>query len=451
MRYFDHNASSPLCAAARQAWLEAEERFPGNPSSLHRVGSRAGVALEGAREEIAGLLGCSAGDLIFCSGATEANNSVVSHFARVSSGEAWISAVEHPSVLEAVQDSFAGRYRCIPVDRGGRVDVGWVEDRLRKGQPAFVGVMAVNNETGVVQPWREVQAVCEASGVAFFCDAVQALGKDPSVSGGLPDYMVGCAHKFGGPKGVGFLKAGRGFRGMSRGGGQEEGRRAGTENVSGVLAMAAALRDRMGRVRGAGFVHERVCWRNGFEARLMAALPGVRVVGAGWGNHLGGEGLDGVESGVGFGVTGVGEGGGVLAGIEGAEDLAGGTGCREFGAGAGAGTVAVGSERSGYGGFAGPKGVEASRVWNTSLVILPEVDCRQRWVVKLDRLGVAVSTGSACATGKEQVSHVLTSMGFAEREASRAVRVSSGWEHEAQDWKDLADVFLVAARQLGVL
>jgi cysteine desulfurase len=85
------------------------------------------------------------------------------------------------------------------------------------------------------------------------------------------------------------------------------------------------------------------------------------------------------------------------------------------------------------------------------LVILPEVDCRQRWVVKLDRLGVAVSTGSACATGKEQVSHVLTSMGFSEREASRAVRVSSGWEHEPQDWKDLADVFLVAARQLGVL
>jgi cysteine sulfinate desulfinase/cysteine desulfurase-like protein len=389
------------------------------------------------------MLGCHPGDLIFCSGATEANNTVVAHFARTSAEEAWVSSVEHPSVLEALREWFPGRFRLVPVDRGGRVEVGWLEEELRKRRPAFVGVMAVNNETGVIQPWREVQAVCERAGVPFFCDGVQAFGKDASVSGGLPDYMVGCAHKFGGPNGVGFLKLGRGFRGLLRGGAQEEGRRAGTENVAGVLAMAAALRDRVERVRTPGFIRDRLRWRAGFERRLLDALPGLRVVGG-----LGGGGE----------AEAAGRG-------ESQEGACGGTGvwpmgsCPDSGDGEGesgwgrffrtqAG-VENGCGGADLGGLAG--GSDVGRIWNSSLVILPEVDCRQRWVVKLDRLGVAVSSGSACATGKEQVSHVLTSMGYSDRDASRAVRVSSGWEHCERDWIELGDVFLEAARMLGVL
>src|SRR4051812_34706497 len=102
MLYFDHNATSPLCPAAREAWLDATERFIGNPSSPHRLGARADSALMGAREKLAGWLGCSPVEIVWTSGATESNNMVVRHFA-AGEGEAWISAIEHPCVLESVR------------------------------------------------------------------------------------------------------------------------------------------------------------------------------------------------------------------------------------------------------------------------------------------------------------------------------------------------------------
>lgn len=354
MLYFDHNATSPLIPAARAAWLDGAERFIGNPSSPHRLGARADAALNGARETLANFLGCAPGEIVWTSGATEANNAALHHAAAAGDGEAWISSVEHPCVLAATERHFGKRQRRIPVTRDGVVEVEWLADALKKNRPALVTVMAANNETGVLQPWREIHALCRKNGVPFFCDAAQWIGKMPAAGLGASDFVSGCAHKFGGPQGVGFLKVPANFRPLIVGGPQEEGRRAGTENVAGVLAMIAALETR--EKMSAPLAH-----RSDFESTLLHALPGAQIL-----------------------------------------------------------------------------GIAAGRLWNTVSVVMPEVaDCRQRWVVKLDKLGFAVSTGSACASGKEQPSHVLSAMGISPDEAGRVLRFSSGWETRASDWDEL--------------
>ena len=360
MLYFDHNATSPLSPAAREAWLEATERFIGNPSSPHRLGARADAALAEAREKLAAWLGCKPGAIVWTSGATESNNAVLHHAALAGGGEAWISAVEHPCVLASTERYFSKRARHIPVTPNGSVDVAWLADALRKSRPALVGVMAANNETGVLQPWREALTMCREQDVPFLGDAAQWIGKLPAAGLGACDFVSGCAHKFGGPQGVGFLKVPEGFRPLIVGGRQEEWRRAGTENVAGVLAMIAALEHREQQT-ARGEVAERLAMRDDFVAAFRRALPDVKIVGE-----------------------------------------------------------------------------AADRLWNTVSVVMPEVaDCRQRWVVKLDKLGFAVSTGSACASGKEKPSHVLSAIGIPPDAAGRALRFSSGWETCAADWSEL--------------
>ncbi len=397
MLYFDHNATSPLHPAARQAWLEASERFIGNPSSLHRVGARADAALSEAREKLARILGCDALDLVFNSGATESANTVFHHAARTLApdAEVWLSAIEHPCVSEAAQHHFPKRHRLIPVTREGGVDLEWLGKKLKRTRPGLIAVMAVNNETGVIQPGREILALCRKLGVPFFCDAVQAIGKIPSAGLGECDFVSGSAHKFGGPRGVGFLKCpakGR-VESLLVGGAQEEGRRAGTENVPGVLAMVAALEAREHSMKAANFAApfqpptanplalrgtsgERetdgfVLRRAAFEAQLLKSLPGTKIIAA-----------------------------------------------------------------------------KSPCVWNTVLALMPEADCRVRWVVKLDKLGVAVSTGSACASGKEEPSPVLTAMGCTPSEAARALRFSAGWETSEADWQQLLAALVQAHREM---
>lgn len=363
MLYFDHNATHPLSPAAREAWLDATERYIGNPSSPHRLGARADAALLQAREKLAGWLGCEPLDIIWTSGATEANNAAVQSAAANGAAEIWISPIEHPCALAATERYFGKARRSIPVTRDGVVNVEWLADALKHSVPGLIGVMAANNETGVLQPWREVLALCRDHGVPFFCDAAQWIGKLPAKDLGDCDFVSGCAHKFGGPQGVGFLKVPPKFRSLIVGGPQEEGRRAGTENVAGVLAMIAALEERESTLSAKTYVVDRTTWRAEFESELLAALPGAAIVGAG-----------------------------------------------------------------------------ADRLWNTTAAIMPELaDCRQRWVVKLDKLGFAVSTGSACASGKEETSHVLAAMAFNSGEASRALRFSSGWDSTREDWLRLLD------------
>lgn len=360
MIYFDHNATTPLHPAARDAWLAASETFIGNPSSPHRIGTRADAALNGARQKLAAILGCDALDIVWTSGATESNNLVLHHAAQANdrNTEVWVSAIEHPSLLAPSRYLFGPRLRLMPVTREGVLDLNWLGNELKKRRPGLVALMAANNETGVLQPWREALALCREREVAFFCDATQWIGKLPSHGLGACDFVSGSAHKFGGPKGVGFLKCpARGkVESLLRGGSQEEGRRAGTENVPGVLAMLAALESREAATDVAALETR----RDEFVRQLRAALPGVEIVG------------DGVP-----------------------------------------------------------------RLWNTVMALMPEADCQQRWVVKLDKAGLAVSTGSACASGKEAPSHVLTAMGRLPAEAARALRFSSGPETTALEWDSL--------------
>ena len=272
MLYFDHNATSPLIPAAREAWNDATERFFANPSSPHRLGARADAALTQAREKLAGWLGCAAGEIVWTSGATESNNAVLHHAAQAGSGDVWISSIEHPCVVASADRYCAKRVRRIPVTSDGIVEVAWLADELQRSRPGLVGVMAANNETGVLQPWREISKLCREHGVPFFCDAAQWIGKMPATGLGVCDFVSGCAHKFGGPQGVGFLKVPAGFRPLIVGGPQEEGRRAGTENVAGILAMIAALETRTR-------MDAPLALRADFEAGLRRALPGVQILG----------------------------------------------------------------------------------------------------------------------------------------------------------------------------
>lgn len=367
MIYFDHNATTPLHPVARQAWLDATEKFIGNPSSPHRVGARADAALGEAREKLTKFLGCDALDLVWTSGATESNNTVFHHAARAANAKAevWLSAIEHPCVLEAARQYFPKRHRLIPVTRGGVANLDWLASKLAKHRPALVALMAANNETGVLQPWAEASALCRKFGVPFFTDAVQWLGKLPARGLGECDFVSGSAHKFGGPKGVGFLKCpakGR-VHALLKGGPQEEGRRAGTENVPGVLAMTAALEERESRIQNSESRMEAA--RKAFERKLLASLSGAEIVGA-----------------------------------------------------------------------------DLTRLWNTVSVLMPQADCQSRWVVKLDKAGFAVSTGSACSSGKEAPSHVLAAMGYSAADASRVLRFSGGLGTTTEDWNFLNEALV---------
>jgi cysteine desulfurase len=361
--YFDHNATHPLSATARRAWLEAVEQYPANPSSPHRLGQRAEKALDDARERLAQILGCAAEEIVFTSGATESANMALAGAEHVLA-----SAVEHPCVRESVH----GRKSEIAVDAQGVVDLDGLKKQLATNRPGMIAVMAANNETGVLQPWREILELCRLHGVPFFCDAAQWIGKLPARGLGDCDLVAGCAHKFGGPVGVGFLKCPRNTRPLLRGGPQEEGRRAGTENVASILAMVAALEEADRKVAAPGELARLVATREDFEEKLLSASSATRVLGGG-----------------------------------------------------------------------------AARLWNTVAVLMPETpDCRRRWVVVMDKLGFAVSTGSACASGKERPSHVLTAMGILPGEAGRALRFSAGWETSVGDWARLLEGVKAAAQEI---
>lgn len=281
MLYFDHNATAPLHPAAMHAWRDAQERFPANPSSLHRMGKRADKALEEARDCLAQHLGCASASLLWTSGATEAANAVFFHLAlacreSAPAQEVWISAVEHPCVGEAAHRYFPGRVREMPVTRAGALDLEFLGTALRGAKPCAVVLMAANNETGILQPWREAAALCRTAGVPLVCDATQWLGRLPAAGIGDVDYVFGSGHKMGAPVGVGFLKTPDGFHPFLSGGPQEEGRRAGTQDVAGAAAFVAALA--ACEVRFAE-IPERLRIRRSVEAALLERLPGSSLVG----------------------------------------------------------------------------------------------------------------------------------------------------------------------------
>ena len=243
MIYLDYAATTPLRSEALEAMLPYLREDFGNPDSLHALGRRAALALQDARDTIAAILGVKSAEVYFTAGGTEADNWAVRCTKAAERGIV-VSAIEHHAVLEAAQlASREGRaVRYLPVGREGAVS----PDALAEinGDAGLVGVMAVNNETGAVQPLAEVSRLCRARGVLLFCDAVQAAGAYPlDVNAPPVDLLSISAHKFYGPKGVGALYVREGVRiaPLVAGGEQERGLRGGTTNVAGAVGMAEAL------------------------------------------------------------------------------------------------------------------------------------------------------------------------------------------------------------------
>lgn len=369
MPYFDHNATTPLSSVAREVWLKANDEAWHNPSSPYRDAAKARIRLDNARAQFAEFLGAKPETLVFTSGATESVHAILRYLAATAAEgrRILVNRTEHPAVLEAVQLYFADRIEWIDTGRAGVVPV----DRVSQVTPQKVSavvVMAANNETGVLQPWQRIGDVCRAARVPLVCDASQWLGKLPAAGLGEVDWVFGAGHKFGGPKGVGFIKCAAqadGFRSQS-GGEQENGRRGGTENLPSIWAMAAALAE--AEQKKVFLEVERLTFRDAFEREVLSNIPGCRVVAA-----------------------------------------------------------------------------EAERLWNTVSLIMPRGE-NHRWVTKMDKLGFQVSTGSACATGKEGPSHVLSAMGYSPEEAKRVIRISSGWETSRADWHSLAHTLCEVAK-----
>lgn len=276
--YLDYNATAPTRPEVIEA-VAAAMAEPGNPSSVHGFGRTARRIVEDAREKIAALLGADPAGVVFTSGGTEANDLAIrgSGPARIA-----VSAIEHPAVL-ATADTAA----MVPAGPDGVIDLaalrevleGWrqaaPEDRL------MVSLMLANNETGVVQPVAEAAEIARAHGTVMHTDAVQATGKMPVDLGALGvDMLSLSAHKIGGPNGIGALVLADGVEVTARirGGGQERGRRGGTENVAAIAGFGVAA-ELAGRELDA-FAGLAVL-RDDLEARLLAAVPGLTVFGRG--------------------------------------------------------------------------------------------------------------------------------------------------------------------------
>ena len=243
--YLDHNATTPLRPEVVEAMATALRERWGNPSSTHAEGAAARAALERAREQVAALVGASPREVIFTSGATEANNMALRGVLAASRGRHVVTTtVEHPSVeepLRALEDEGLTVTR-VPVDAGGRLDPEAVAAALRD-DTALLSVILANNETGVVQDAAKLAERAHARGIPVHFDATQAVGKQPVDAVALgADLLSGTAHKLNGPKGSGFLVARTRLPlpALLRGGPQERRRRGGTENVAGIVGLGVA-------------------------------------------------------------------------------------------------------------------------------------------------------------------------------------------------------------------
>ena len=377
--YLDWNATAPLRPAARTAMLAALDRV-GNPSSVHGEGRAARHLVEAAREQVAALVGADARNVVFTSGGTEANMLALTPGLRRGSNppahRLVVSAIEHASVVAGGRFP-AGAIGTIQVTRSGLVDLDHLRDLLGGGPPTLVSVMLANNETGAIQPVAEVADIVHAAGGLLHVDAIQALGKIPVDLGAIrADLLTLSAHKIGGPKGVGAVLLAedlQGFEPQLRGGGQELGRRAGTENVAGIAAFGAAAKAAMAGLEGDAL-----------------RLRGLR---------------DRLEDGLGQTAD-----------------------------------MIVFSR-------------DVQRLPNTILFTVPGLKAETA-VIGFDLDGIAVSSGSACSSGKVQPSHVLAAMGYGRELAQGAVRLSLGWSTLEADvdlalkaWRKLANTLLRGERR----
>jgi cysteine desulfurase len=372
--YLDWNATTPLRPEARQAMASAWD-FCGNPSSVHAEGRQARRLVEEARAAVADAVGALPRNVVFTSGGTEANALALTPGLRRGSGlpveRLLVSAIEHASVLAG------GRFPSeaigtIGVTSAGLLDLDRLRAKLEGGPPTLVSVMLANNETGAVQPVAQAAEIVHAAGGLLHVDAIQALGKIPFDINVLnADLVTVSGHKVGGPKGVGAVALAEGVRGLEpllRGGGQELGHRAGTENVAGIVGFGAAVKAAMGARESDTMRLESL--RNRLERGLRETTGAI-----------------------------------VFSG-------------------------------------------DVPRLPNTMLFAVPGLKAETA-VIGFDLEGVAVSSGSACSSGKVQPSHVLKAMGFGPEIAGGAVRLSLGWSSSSADidrclkaWRKLAGTLL---------
>jgi cysteine desulfurase len=285
--YLDHNATTPPAPAVIDAVARASADVFGNPSSIHAAGQLARRELDEARSEVAALIGADPGEIVFTSGGTEADNLALRGVAEASEGRKrrrlLVGAVEHEAVINTARalGKRGWPVTVVPVDARGVVTREALAPLLDE-EVALVSVMLANNETGVVQPVRELAALARARGALFHTDAVQAVAKvavDVKALG--VDLLTLTGHKFAGPKGAGALWVRRGTSMTSpvTGGRQERGRRAGTENVPAVVGLGVAAR--LARESGVTAATRVGALRDRLEAGILARVPRVAVNGAG--------------------------------------------------------------------------------------------------------------------------------------------------------------------------
>lgn len=277
MAYFDNNATTRPLPEALAAHDEAMRKSWLNPSSPFRAAANVRARLNKAREDISSCFGLGTNQVTFSSGATEANNSVFAHAAHEAEDSARVvlSSIEHPSVSEPASYWFGDRVSRVAVEPSGVLDLEFLETLLDGSDSiCLVSLMAANNETGVLQPWREVAELCRLRGIPFHCDATQWVGKLPSSEFSVCSSFTASAHKFGGPKGLGIL--GGMANSFVLGGNQENGNRGGTENFPAVDAMKVALEIQSERVRELPL---RSAWRDSFERSMEDNFPGLQIAG----------------------------------------------------------------------------------------------------------------------------------------------------------------------------
>lgn len=364
--YLDNAATTPLSPGARAAMEPYFSLTFGNASSPYAVSRDARMAVERARNQLAPLVGAHADEIVFTSGGTESDNwallgTALANFA--GRGHVVVSSVEHHAVLEAA-DTLRGLGFEVDearADENGVVTAGEIA-RLMKPDTLLVSVMAVNNEIGTLQPVEAVGALCRERGVAFHTDAVQAAGKIPvDVAAWNCDLLSLSAHKLGGPKGVGalYIRRGTKMKSLLRGGGQERGRRAGTENVPGIVGFGAAAQEALENLEA--------------NREFLRALQ----------NEL--------ENG--------------LRAIGGAQ-------------------------------INGGKAARAPHITNVSL----QNQRAESLALNLDLKGFAVGTGSACASGAIEPSHVLRAMGMDEETSRASLRISLGIQNTSGQLREFLEV-----------
>jgi cysteine desulfurase len=370
--YFDWNATAPLRPAAHAAMLAALA-VTGNASSVHAEGRAARRLIEEARSKVAALVQAEPQNVIFTSGATEANMlALTPNWGAVPRRDRlFVSAIEHPSVRSGGRFA-ASEIQEVPVTADGIVDLDALRTALAKTKYPLVSVMIANNETGVVQPVRQVAEIVHAAEGILHVDGVQGAGRLPI---GMIDLGAGLlslsSHKIGGPQGAGALIRRPGLvpEPLIRGGGQERGFRAGTENVAAIAGFGAAAEAAL-----AGLASESArmaALRDRMETDIRSVTPDVVVFGEG-----------------------------------------------------------------------------APRLGNTSLLAVPGTKAETA-LIAFDLNGIALSSGSACSSGKVQPSHVLAAMGLEPSLARAALRISLGWETSEADLDRLLNAWKKVVSSLG--